>query len=130
MIVGIGIDLVKISRIRAAADRWDAHFLDRVFTPEEQAYCLRHPAPATHLSGRFAVKEALLKALGTGLLRGLGWREIETRQNAEGGPEVRLYGATRRLADTRKVRQVFVSISHDSDYAIAQVVLVGSEDPA
>jgi holo-[acyl-carrier protein] synthase len=129
VIVGIGIDLVKISRIQAIADRWDAHFLDRVFTPEEQSYCLRHHAPAIHLSGRFAVKEALLKALGTGLRQGLGWREIETRQNTDGAPEVRLYGATRKLADTRQIRQIFVSISHDPDYAIAQVVLVGSEGP-
>ncbi len=129
MIVGIGIDLVRISRIQAVADRFGDHFLDRVFTSEEQAYCSRHHRPAIHLSGRFAVKEALLKALGTGLRQGLGWREIETCQNADGKPEVRLHGATRRLAEARQIQQVFVSIAHDPDYAIAQVMLVALVAP-
>ncbi len=129
MIVGIGIDLVKISRMQTITQRWGAPFLDRLFTPEEQTYCLRHTVPPIHLAGRFAVKEALLKALGTGLRHGIQWREIETGQTAHGAPDVRLSGAARRLADARHVQQVLVSISHDPDYAVAQVILVASEGP-
>ncbi len=124
-IVGIGIDLVKISRIEEMMARWEDRFLDRVFTPTEQAYCLDRKAPHIHLSARFAVKEAILKALGTGLRMGTKWREIETVNNRSGKPEVKLWGRTRELADARNVADVFASITHDHDYSIAQVILVG-----
>jgi holo-[acyl-carrier protein] synthase len=128
MIVGIGVDLVKISRIHEMTERWGTRFLDRVFTPTEQAYCLRRKFPPTHLSARFAVKEAMLKALGTGLRMGTRWTEIETVNNAAGKPEVKLSGRTGQLAAEKKVSEIFASITHDHDYSIAQVLLQGSEE--
>ncbi len=126
-IVGIGVDLVKISRIQSMRTQWGTRFLDRVFTPAEQAYCLHRRAPHIHLSARFAVKEAILKALGTGLRMGTRWREIETVNNPAGKPEVRLSGRTRELADERNVADIFASITHDHDYSIAQVILVTND---
>jgi holo-[acyl-carrier protein] synthase len=125
MIVGIGVDLVKISRIHEMKERWGPRFLDRVFTPTEQAYCLQRKFPPIHLSARFAVKEAILKALGTGLRMGTKWREIETINNASGKPEVKLWGRTGELAAEKNVSEIFATISHDSDYSIAQVLLQG-----
>jgi holo-[acyl-carrier protein] synthase len=127
MIIGIGVDLVKISRIHEMTARWGARFLDRVFTPTEQAYCLRRKFPPIHLSARFAVKEAMLKALGTGLRMGTKWKEIETVNNAAGKPEVKLSGQTGRLAAEQNVSEIFASITHDHDYSIAQVLLQGPE---
>ncbi|MBI3803194.1 MAG: holo-ACP synthase [Nitrospirae bacterium] len=121
--IGIGVDLVKISRIQEISARWGDRFLDRVFTPAEQAYCLRRKFPPVHLSARFAVKEAILKALGTGLRMGTRWKEIETINNPAGKPEVRMSGRTRELADAQQVEEVFASITHDHDYSIAQVIL-------
>lgn len=126
IVVGIGVDLVKISRIEEMIDRWGARFLNRVFTPIEQAYCLRRKSPHIHLSARFAVKEATLKALGTGLRMGTRWTEIETVNNPAGKPEVKVSGRTRELAEAKNVLEILTSITHDHDYSIAQVVLQGS----
>lgn len=127
MIVGTGVDLVKISRIQEMTARWGSRFLDRVFTPTEQAYCLRRKLPAIHLSARFAVKEAMLKALGTGLRMGTKWKEIETVNNESGKPEVLLSGRTGQLAAGKNVQEIFASITHDSDYSIAQILLQGTD---
>ncbi len=125
MIIGIGVDLVKISRVQEMKERWGSRFLDRVFTSVEQEYCLGRKFPHIHLSARFAVKEAVLKALGTGLRMGTRWKEIETVNNPAGKPEVRLWGTTRRIADRQGVSRVFSTITHDHDYSIAQVILAG-----
>ncbi|MFQ5580466.1 MAG: holo-ACP synthase [Nitrospiria bacterium] len=122
-IVGTGIDLVKISRVEEITHRWGMRFLDRVFTASERDDCLRRKRPHIHFSARFAVKEAALKALGTGLREGIRWKEIETRNTPEGKPEVRISGEMRRLADAQKVSGIFASMTHDQDYAIAQVIL-------
>lgn len=126
-IIGIGVDLVKISRIQEMTERWGSRFLDRVFTPTEQTYCLRRKFPPVHLSARFAVKEAILKALGTGLRMGTRWTEIETINNAAGKPEVKLWGRTGELAAGKNVSEIFATITHDSDYSIAQVLLQGPQ---
>jgi holo-[acyl-carrier protein] synthase len=122
-IVGIGIDLVKISRLEEVTERWGNRFLDRVFTTSERAYCLQRKRPHIHFSSRFAVKEAAMKALGTGLGDGIRWKEIETLNNSNGKPEVRMSGKTRQIAKAQKVSGIFVSMTHDQDYAIAQVIL-------
>lgn len=124
MIVGVGVDLVKISRIRAAAERWGNRFLARVFTDRERAYARRRREPAPHLAGRFAAKEAVFKALGVGWRRGVRWREVEVVNNPQGKPELVLTGQTKRLSETLGVTAMHVSLSHDSDYAIAEVLLV------
>ncbi len=122
MIEGIGIDLVKINRIEAAAKRWGDRFLQRVFTPREVAYCYQYKQPYTRLAARFAAKEAFLKALGVGLSQGISLQEIEVISDGKRRPQLHCTG---RAQETLKnIQPVHLSLSHDSEYAIAQVLLV------
>ena len=124
MIIGIGIDLVKSDRIKDAVQKWDKRFLNRIFTPLEQDYAFAHKLPYLHLAGRFAVKEAVLKALGTGWSSGIRWTEISVMNKPTGKPRVEVAGKVKKLMDERGVKEIQVSISHDTDYSIAQVVLI------
>ena len=124
MILGIGIDLVKIDRINRAGENQRA-FLERVFTEREREYCSRQKFPAQHFAARFAGKEAVLKAFGTGWSGGIKWTDIEVLHGEGGGPIVNISGRLRDLADLRGVRQILVSYSHDGEYAVAQAILVG-----
>ncbi len=124
MIIGIGVDLVKISRIEKAGNGHPG-FLERVFTEKEREYCGRQKHPAQHFAARFASKEAVLKAFGTGMTAGMRWTDIEVLHGEGGGPIVNLSGAARDLADLKGVKQVMLSYSHDDGYAVAQAVLVG-----
>jgi len=126
--VGVGVDLVQIARIRRAMERWQDRFLRRVFTPDEVAYALRRRDPAEHLAARFAAKEATLKALGTGLTMGVRWREMEVRRARGQRPTLALSGRAAALGAARGVQTLHVSLTHDGDYAVAQVVAEG--DPA
>mgnify|MGYP000004235924 CR=1 FL=1 len=124
-IIGHGVDLVHIPRIARA---WHAHgdrFLARVFTPAEQEHCLRHKTPEIPLSGRFAAKEAVMKALGTGWSGGVEWTEIETLPDPLGRPLVTLHGRTAELAAALGVTHLLVSISHSGEYAVASAVAIG-----
>jgi holo-[acyl-carrier protein] synthase len=123
---GIGVDLAQIPRLRRVLERWDERFLRRVFTEQEIAYCRARRDPVPHLAARFAAKEAVLKALGTGLRMGVNWREIEVRRAHGQAPMVVLSGRCRALAEARGADRVLVSLTHDGDYALAQVVLVGA----
>lgn len=125
MIIGIGIDLVKIDRINKAGNNHPG-FLERVFTPEEREYCTKQKNPGQHYAGRFAAKEAVLKAIGTGWSAGVKWTDMEVLHGEGGGPIVNISGRVKDLMDLRGVRQILLSYSHDGDYAVAQVVLVGS----
>jgi len=125
MIVGIGVDVVHIPRIRGAIERWQERFLGRVFTPDELAYARRRRDPAEHLAARFAAKEATLKALGTGLAMGARWREVEVRRARGEPPRMALSGRTAALGAARGVRVLHVSLTHDGDYAVAQVLAEG-----
>ncbi|HLE41663.1 MAG TPA: holo-ACP synthase [Nitrospirota bacterium] len=124
MIIGIGIDLVKISRIDKAG-KHNAAFLERVFTEKEREYCSRQKFSAQHYAGRFAAKEAVLKAIGTGLSAGMKWTDIEVLHGEGGGPIVNISGRVKDLLDLKGVKQVMLTYSHDEGYAVAQVVLVG-----
>ncbi|MBI3811580.1 MAG: holo-ACP synthase [Nitrospirae bacterium] len=124
IILGIGIDLVKSDRIKNAVRKWDKRFLNRIFTPLEQEYAFAHKLPHLHLAGRFAVKEAVLKALGTGWSGGIRWTEISVINEPVGKPRVEVAGTVKKLMDERGVKEIQVSISHDTDYSIAQVVLI------
>lgn len=124
MIIGIGIDLVKISRIEKAGNGHPA-FLERVFTEREREYCGRMKYPAQHFAARFAAKEAVLKAFGTGMGAGMKWTDIEVLHGEGGGPIVNMGGGVKDLADLRGVKQVLLSYSHDEGYAVAQAVLAG-----
>jgi holo-[acyl-carrier protein] synthase len=122
VIVGVGVDIVEIARIRRVVERWQDRFIRRVFTPDELAYALGRRDPAEHLAARFAAKEAVLKALGTGLTMGVRWREMEVRRPRGGRPTLRLTGRMQALGAARGVRALHVSLSHDGGYALAQVV--------
>lgn len=124
MIVGIGVDLVKISRIEKAGNGHPA-FIDRVFTQKEKDYCHRQKFPAQHFAARFAAKEAVLKAFGTGLSAGMKWTDIEVLHGEGGGPIVNISGAAKDLADLKGVKQIMLSYSHDEGYAVAHAVLIG-----
>lgn len=123
LIAGIGIDLVKIQRIQEAVQKWDQRFLNRIFTPLEIQYCYERPNPFLHLAGRFAVKEAVFKSLGTGWRRGVRWTDIEVVNEPSGKPVLSVGGQVKQFMADLRVSEIHVSISHDSDYAIGQVVL-------
>ena len=123
MIIGIGIDLVKIDRIDKAGKH--AGFLERLFTDREREYCSRQKFPAQHYAARFAAKEAVLKAIGTGWSAGVKWTDMEVLHGEGGGPIVNLTGWVKDLFDLKGVKQVFLSYSHDEGFAVAHVVLVG-----
>lgn len=123
MIIGIGIDIVEIDRIKNSVEKYGDHFLNKVFTEREKAYCCSKSVPYSSLAGRFAVKEAALKALGTGLAQGIGWHMVETLNDSLGKPVLHLHGKARELADELNVTKLFVSISHCKSNAVAQVIL-------
>jgi holo-[acyl-carrier protein] synthase len=122
MILGLGTDLVAISRVEEILSRHKERFLHRVFTRAEQAECLGRARPATHLAARLAAKEATMKALGTGWGFGVRWQDIEVESGGRTPPALRLVGQAKRHAEARGVRQALVSLSHDGDYAIAVVL--------
>jgi len=124
MILGCGIDLVYIPRMEQVCQRWGERFLSRVFTSIEQDYCYRHGSPFRHLSGRFAAKEALIKAMGGE--EPARWTEMEVVLRPEGAPEMRVHGRTEQALRERGVDRVFLSISHDHHYSVAMVCLSAS----
>lgn len=125
MIIGVGIDIVEISRIAAAIKR--KPFIDRVFTPAEQVYCEnRGVQRAASYAARFAAKEAVLKALGTGL-RGGTWQDVEITNNNLGRPLVQMTGYYQNLAGELGVQEIYLSVTHAREYAAAQVVLWGGK---
>lgn len=121
MIVGTGIDLVEIPRIRASLERFGERFLNRVYTPEEQRYCLRKADPSESLAARFAAKEAGAKALGTGIHRGIGWRHIEVRRAPGEAPRLVLHGPAEARARMLGVKNIALAITHTREYAAATV---------
>jgi holo-[acyl-carrier protein] synthase len=124
-ILGTGVDIVETARIRDSLDRFGERFLNRCFWPEEVAYCNGMKFPALHIAARFAAKEAISKAFGTGIGHQLGWKDMEIRKRESGEPYAVLHGKGAELAATRDVTQVFVSLSHCKDYAAAHAVIVG-----
>jgi holo-[acyl-carrier protein] synthase len=121
---GIGVDLAQIPRFRRAVERWDDRFLRKVFTDDEIAYCRERRDPIPHLAARFAAKEAALKALGTGLALGTRWREVEVRRAPGQAPTLTLTGRCQSLAAARGADTALLSLTHDGDYALAQVLLI------
>lgn len=127
IIRGIGIDLVRIPRMREVIARWEERFLRRVFTDGEIAYCRARRDPVPHFAARFAAKEAALKALGTGLRLGIAWRELEVRRERGQAPALVLSGRSREIGLARGGRRMLLSLTHDGDYAMAQAVLVDDD---
>lgn len=129
-VLGIGVDLTQMRRMRRVVARWDERFLQRVFTEAEIAYCRRRRDPIPHFAARFAAKEATLKALGTGLRMGVNWRELEVRRERGQAPTMVLRGRTQAIARAKGASRVLLSLSHDGDYAMAQALLVGDSPDA
>ena len=125
MMIGLGTDLVGIARIRGVFERQGQRFLDRVYTPDEQAYCLAAKDPSERLAARWAAKEAVMKALGTGWTRGVDFRQIEV-VNGMGAPQISLHGNTAAIAAERGITRWMVSLSHSDGLAIATVIATSS----
>lgn len=128
LIVGCGIDLVKIERIEKIIKRWGDNFTSRIFTISEREYCeKKKDNKYQSYAGKFAAKEALLKALGLGL-RGVNWKEIEITNNELGQPIIDTSGKLKNIVLTKGVSKYFITISHTKEYAIAEVILEGPFD--
>jgi holo-[acyl-carrier protein] synthase len=123
MIVGSGIDMVEIRRIQQSMERFGERFLNHIYTPAEQAYCLRKRNAAESLAARFAAKEAGAKALGTGISRGVYWLEIEVVREPGGRPTIRFSGRAAEIASHMGVAHAALSLTHTSDLAMASLVL-------
>jgi holo-[acyl-carrier protein] synthase len=124
-ILGLGLDAIEIDRVAATLDRYGDRFLHRVFTEAEIAYCRRRREPAVHLAGRFAAKEAAMKALGTGRSQGVLWRDIEVLRRA-GPPQLQLHGGAARRFAAIGGRSSLLTITHSRMLALAEVLLFGS----
>ena len=125
MIVGTGVDIVEIERIRGMAGGLKDRFVRRVFTEEEQRFCGERRDPAPHLAARFAAKEAALKALGTGWARGVSWLDCEVRRKDGEAPVLVLRGEAEKRAAALGARRVHLSLTHSGSYAVAVVILEG-----
>lgn len=123
MIVGIGIDIVQSDRIKIAIEKWEKRFLNRIFTSIEQEYCSGHKGSHLFFGGRFAVKEAMFKALGTGWREGVQWKEVEVDNLSTGQPIVQVSGKIKELISRKKVEWIHVSITHEKNYSLGQVIL-------
>ena len=123
MILGVGIDIIEVSRIQASYERFGERFLKRILHPNEIAYCLSHKAPAPFLAARFAAKEAISKAFGTGIGAELGWQDMEVGRKPSGEPFVILHEAGQKLLESRGARIVLISLSHTQAHAAAVAVL-------
>jgi holo-[acyl-carrier protein] synthase len=123
-ILGIGLDATDIPRIAEVLERYGERFLQRVFTAGEIAYCTKRRNPAPHLAGRFAAKEATMKALGTGHALGVIWKDIEVVRGG-GPPRLKFHGGAARRAESMNVRGSLLTITHSDTLAMAQVMLIG-----
>lgn len=125
MINGVGVDIVKISRIEKAYKKWGDRFIKRVFTEKEISYCSRKRNPFQHYASRFCAKEAFLKALGVGKKSGIGWKDIEVINERSGKPGLTLYNLAREMAMKKGIRSIHLSLSHDekADIGIAFVII-------
>jgi holo-[acyl-carrier protein] synthase len=125
MIVGMGIDIAEVPRIKAVIEVQKERFLRRVYTPDEVAYCEQFKNKYERYAGRFAVKEAAMKALGTGWSRGVRWVDVEVVRQRGGRPTLSLKGEAKKIADGLGVKSIAVSITHTAEQALAQVIFEG-----
>ena len=127
-IMGTGIDIIENDRMREMLDKWGDTFKNRVFLAEEQRYCDQKASPHRHYAGRFAVKEAVSKAFGTGINAHIGWLDIEVvKDPSSGAPSVKFSDRVKDLLDSWGTKEVFVSLSHARDHAVAHALVVGGE---
>ncbi len=123
MILGTGIDIIEVARIEASHEKFGARFVQRILRPAEIAYCLAHKRPAPFLAARFAAKEAISKAFGTGIGAQLGWQDMEVGRKESGEPFVILHENGLKLLEKRGARIVHLSLSHTDQHASAMAIL-------
>jgi holo-[acyl-carrier protein] synthase len=123
MILGIGIDIIEVERIAASHERFGDRFLNRILHENEIAYCLSHKVPGPFLAARFAAKEAISKAFGTGIGAQLSWKDMEICRKESGEPYVVLHGGGEKLLKERGARMVLISLSHTQAHAAAVAIL-------
>jgi len=123
MIVGLGIDIAEVDRIESAIRRYGQRFLQRVFTAAEIEYCQSKANAFERFAGRFAAKEAAMKAIGTGWRRGVRWRDFEVVREPSGRPSIRFSGVAAGFAERLGIKRALLSITHTAAQAIAQVIL-------
>jgi len=121
---GIGIDVVEVDRIESSLSEFGEHFLDRIFTEEERAYCDRQKNRELSYAARFAAKEAIAKAFGTGIGKSIGWRDMEIYRKDSGEPTVILHGKAKELAEEIGIEEVKISLTHAKHYAAANAVIL------
>jgi holo-[acyl-carrier protein] synthase len=125
VIVGLGVDITEVDRVRAAIERHGDVFLRRIYTPEEIAYCEKFKNKFERYAGRFAAKEASMKALGTGWSKGVRWVDIEVVRQKGGRPILALRGEAQKAAEKLGVKHIAISITHTAAQAFAQVIFEG-----
>ena len=126
-LLGIGTDIIECLRIAQMVERHGEQFIERVYTPHEIQYCQARKQATQHFAGRWAAKEAVLKALGTGWVRGISWRDVEVRTETSGKPTIVLRGGARDAADAQGISEVLISISHCRTFATAYATAMGAE---
>jgi holo-[acyl-carrier protein] synthase len=124
-LIGIGIDVVEVDRIADALERHGEAFRDRIFTADERAYCSSQKRPALHYAARFAAKEAVAKAFGTGIGKDLGWLDMEIIRRPSGQPALQLSGIGKAYAEANGIAEIKISLTHARDYAAANAVALG-----
>jgi holo-[acyl-carrier protein] synthase len=125
MILGTGIDIIEVARIASSYEKFGERFVNRILHADEIAYCLSHKNPGPFLAVRFAAKEAISKAFGTGIGAQLGWQDMEICKKESGEPFVVLHGKGKKLFESRQAKQLLVSLSHTENYAAVTAVLEG-----
>ena len=125
MIVGTGVDIAEVARIKAAVERFGERFLSRVFTPDEVKYSLSKANAAERLAARFAAKEAAMKAIGTGLRHGVTWHDVEVVRLPGQRPILKFSGKAAEFAERLGCKRAHLSLSHTAEQAIAHVILEG-----
>jgi len=123
MILGVGTDLAEVERIGKSVERFGDRFLTRIYTARERAYAMSKANWAERLAARFAAKEAGMKAIGTGLSRGVSWQHLEVANEPSGRPTLCLYGAALQVANAMGVKRISVSLTHTRQMAFAVVIL-------
>ena len=122
MIIGTGIDIIEIGRIKHSITKYSDRFKNKVFTQKEIDYCHSQADPAKHFAARFSVKEAVLKCFGTGMTGGILWKDIEVDKKKSGQPTLNLYGKGKGLFNKLKLKHIHISITHDKSYAVAHAI--------
>ena len=123
-IVGTGVDIIEISRIKQAVKKWPGRFIKRVFTDREIEYVKDKTVPYQHLAARFAAKEAVLKAIGDGSIRRIELKDVEILNDEHGRPFVNLSGCAKKIKRQKKISDIIISISHARAYAVANAIMI------